>query len=267
MLPLVIYDFKVLCHNVLHETKGIDPRYQIDCIKLYWAYLFFRGPIRTKFFTHKTVIVDDGGTEDFPYWRKSFNPDYKAGRRPKTDLFYRVVEYGLQVSEKLNIDYYNIPAYEADDLAGHMVKIKRLHQSFDSSSELANRVFYLLTVDSDWLQLTGNGVYWINTGPWEPIVRGVPETIQWTKKRLKKDITHPQEIVAVKAIQGDKSDNLPPGCDPSLIDLVNPPKGYNLNDHPVAYQMRQSLMDETVTVDFNKAEGANKLYLKKRLGY
>lgn len=267
MLPLVIYDFKVLCHNVLHEIKDVNPINQIDCIKAYWAYVFFRGPLRTKYFNHKTIVVDDGGTEDYPYWRKSIYPEYKAGRRPKSDLFYRIVEYGIQTIEKINIDYYNIPTFEADDLAGHMVKIKRLYQSFDPNSPLANRIFYLLTVDSDWLQLTGEGVFWINTGPWEPILRGAPETIEWTKKRLKRDISHPQEIVAIKSIQGDKSDNLPPGCDPYLIDLVNPPAGYNLNNHPISHLMKQSLIDEKVTVDFNKAEKAHKLYLKKRLGY
>lgn len=248
MVPIVIYDFRVLAFKVMHTMDSFHLRTILDNLglpitapnydKLYksfaraaWGYLLNRGPLTTDYFPHIAVVVDDNSS-DRQYWRKDYYPNYKANRKTKLPHYYDIVYIGLEYvnSIKNAIYYFNLPGYEADDFAGAFVHAKRLDQSLG-----LNKVpeIHLYTVDSDWLQLVGNGVLWHNTGPWTPLIRGHEEAILWTKKRLKADITHPQQIVDVKMRQGDKSDNLPPGSPRYLIDLINlHPEWMLWNRHP-----------------------------------
>jgi 5'-3' exonuclease len=122
--------------------------------------------------------------------------------------------------------------YEADDIAASVVQLYRTK----AVPELNAREIYLHTVDTDWLQLTGEGVLWVNTGPWAPRLRDHVAALAYIeKKSLKRThkklggIKHPHDIVKVKVIEGDKSDNLVAGyVDPRMIDLLNPPAEFNL---------------------------------------
>lgn len=189
-------------------------------VKCLWVYTLNRGPEFLDYFDHLGVVVDDDNMTK-PYWRKEEFPDYKENRKPKPEVINTLASIGLQYANsiKSHVHYVSHPGLEADDIAGALVSIKRLMDKLNPEFE---RDIYLYTVDSDWLQLVGDGVYWCNTGPWEPRLRSVDEAIEWTKRRLKVEISSPREIVQVKSQQGDKSDNLPPGSDEDLIDLLNP---------------------------------------------
>lgn len=245
----------------LQETKKLYEDYP----KIAWALMLNRGPNAVDYQPHTAIIVDDNGAQ-IPYWRKQLFPDYKGNRSQKPDSFYSVAQQGLlyATNPKSPFLYLTKPAYEADDLAGAMVKIKRLCQSYLAQGQpslldynlspsneskvklIANRDIWLYTVDSDWLQLVGNGVTWYNTGPWEPRVRGPQEAIVWAKKRLKVDLQSPEQIVDTKMRQGDKSDNLPPGSPRYLIDLMNIHKDWELSTrHPDFYNQLWFVMTQT----------------------
>jgi hypothetical protein len=195
-----------------------------------WAVVANRGPNAVPYEPHTAVIVDDnGGT--IPYWRKQLYPQYKGNRKQKPDLVLSVGQLGLQYINQPNspYSYFSVPGYEADDLAGAFVYIKRLNQQLpDGDPLVAERPLWLYTVDSDWLQLVGNQVTWFNSGPWEPRVRGHLEAIEWAQKRLKVNLRHPSQIVDTKMKQGDKSDNLPRNTPRYMIDLMTGHPKYHL---------------------------------------
>lgn len=258
MTPLVIYDFRVLSFMILGCVQKLPEPIQVAglgtpelnkrvaYIKACWAMVLNRGPNAVDYQPHTTVVVDDNGGE-VPYWRKQIDSNYKGNRKQKPDLFYSIAQIGLNYINSSNsiFHYLSVPGYEADDLAGAFVYIKRQHQSLPKANlKIAERPIWLYTVDSDWLQLVGNGVTWYNTGPWEPRVRGASEACQWAKKRLKVNINRPDEIVDTKMKQGDKSDNLPPNSPRYMIDLMNSHPKYHLrNNDQIWAQLNLILTD------------------------
>ncbi len=219
--PITIVDFRVMSWKIYSFISSLsieNDKVFKNVVKSLWVNILNRGPDCMDYFESTVIVVDDDGNTK-PYWRKDVFPDYKQNRKQKPDLLGTISSIGLEyvTNPKNLIHYISYPGFEADDLAGALVLCKRLYENTKY-----NRHIYLYTVDSDWMQLVSNGVTWINSGPWEPRIRSTQETIKWTKKRLKRDIQAPSEIVQIKSEQGDNSDNLPPNCDPGLIDLVNP---------------------------------------------
>lgn len=241
-VPVVVYDFRVMSWLIFgvyeKQANHIPPEERAQYLKSCWAVLANRGPNAVPYQDHLAVFVDDNGSTT-PYWRKVLYPEYKAGRKQKPDQFLSVAQIGLDYicNPKSPFHYFTLPGYEADDFAGSLVYIKRLCQHLPTGHGdpivdlIANRELWLYTVDSDWLQLVGQGVTWYNSGPWEPRVRGVSEACEWAKKRLKVTISHPESIVDVKMVQGDKSDNLPPGSPRYMIDLMNQHPEHHLRNH------------------------------------
>lgn len=241
--PLVISDFRVLCWNIYRTLEGFEPAPEdlVPWIKASWALAANRGPNASDYVDHTVVFTDDSG-EVIPYWRKVLDPGYKGGRDPKPAGWLTVNQIGLDYVRAPNSPYHYIcrQGYEADDFAGALVQLKRQAQSLPSDDPevtlVANREIWLNTVDSDWLQLVGDGVTWFNTGPWEPRIRGPQETLEWASRRLKATISSPVQIVDVKMQQGDRSDNLPPGSPRYMIDLINSHPDYHLKNFPEVWE-------------------------------
>jgi hypothetical protein len=279
--PLAILDFRVLSwkiynamqshwgKTIVDQNEGADEKLLTTWVRASWATLINRGPAMLPRQGYTLVIADDNGAM-IPYWRKTElakanYPEYKGQRPQKTDRFLSVAQLGLEYIEKHGYHYISVPAYEADDIAGAAVHCKRLAQATVQCQDckipaeiekLAERPMLLYTVDTDWLQLVGNGVWWCNTGPWEPRVRGNKEAIEYTKKRLKATIGCAQEIVDVKMRQGDKSDNLPPGSPRWAIDLMNPLPKHHLIRQPAYNKLVAALLDERASTkpeNFDKA--------------
>jgi hypothetical protein len=278
MTPLMIYDFRVLSFLILGGVQKLPEPVQVSglgtpednqrvaYIKACWAMVLNRGPNCIDYEPHTAVVVDDNGTNP-PYWRRELFPAYKGNRGQKPDLFYSVAQIGLDYinSNSSPLHYLTVPGYEADDLAGALVYIKRQHQKLpDGDPAIANRPIGLYTVDSDWLQLVGNGVTWYNSGPWEPRVRGASEAIVWAKKRLKVSISRPEQIVDTKMKQGDKSDNLPPGSPRYMIDLMNSHPKYHLkNNEQIWRQLYLVLNDQIPNQTLSHFEKAKNFIMAK----
>ncbi|CBA17842.1 DNA polymerase I-like flap endonuclease (FEN) [Acaryochloris phage A-HIS2] len=174
--------------------------------------------------------------------------EYKGGRSEKPKLWQDVAKIGLSyISKKTGFYYFSQSGYEADDFAGAIVAHKR---SPGASEVLRNRDVFLYTVDRDWLQLVGDGVYWCNTGPWLPRLRDEEATLADVLKKEKVEISHPHGIVDAKVKSGDKSDNLPAGSPREVIDLLSPPKRYDLKRKPIFKTLEAACNDYRGNIDF-----------------
>jgi len=237
---MLIVDFRVLVWNITNsidpekilfgaKRQDISPKESLETfIKLQWIYALNRGPDWFQFPMDPSpmVICDD----ESPYWRSKIYPEYKKGRKPKPHEWFAVDVIGHRYLQRHNKRFalFSKPGFEADDHAGSILKIRNLLRLTHPNHWLTKHPIYLWTVDSDWIQLVDEKTTWLNTGPWEPKIRDPQRALEWAKKRLKVDIEHPQDLVFVKSQQGDPSDNLPPGVDIGLIDLINVDPAYSL---------------------------------------
>lgn len=239
-IPLTIYDFNVISFKILYLLENVPDEFLIDYIKCAWSYYLNRGSTCEDYRPHTAVVVDDNKFTQ-PYWRSLFLPSYKGTRKAKPARYFTVGDYGRRyIAKHQSIHYFTLPGYEADDFAGTFVYAKRQHQRLPGGDPvIANREIILWTVDSDWLQLVGDGVVWHNTGPWEPRIKHAPEVLEWAYRRFKWVLKHPSEIVDYKMQYGDKSDNLPPGTDRFMIDLMNQHPKYHLAKNPVIWDRIQ----------------------------
>lgn len=289
MIPLLIVDYRVLVFSALgclEKIPSVNPvtnqpanDLRNTFVQNIWPYILNRGTDVLNLREFTTVIVDDQkvpttqlsddlygqmldmGSKLLPdavYWRNLYYPEYKHGRKDKPADYGSVLAAGHNYfgNPKYPGYYLSKPLFEADDWAGAIVSYKRLcvnavarGMANEVTTAIANRPIYLWTVDSDWLQLVGDGVEWVNTGPWQPRLRGPKEAVTWwNKKREHRNhqIDSHLSIVSGKCVLGDKSDNLPPGTDRHLIDLTNPPHKWNLRrlEPSILYQV---LTDNTNT--------------------
>jgi 5'-3' exonuclease len=170
------------------------------------------------------VIVDDwpevdSGFEDPDrpiYWRHRYRPDYKGGRKSKPDSWDILTKAGYAAAAALGLPIVRERWMEADDLIAQYVRDR---EAYDICG------LAIWTVDTDLLQLVTSDaprpVVWYNT-PYPPFYRDEYTAVKYWLKRWKSVISHPREIAAYKSKHGDSSDNLPPGTDIGIIDLLNP---------------------------------------------
>ncbi|TWT12172.1 DNA polymerase I [Streptococcus sp. sy004] len=142
--------------------------------------------------THVLVAFDAGKTT----FRTDLFKDYKAGRAKTPEEFREQFPYIREMLTHLGITYYDLPNYEADDIIGTMAKL----------AEASNQPFEITIVsgDKDLIQLTD-----LNTVV-EISKKGVAEFEAFTPIYLKEKLgLTPQQFVDLKALMGDKSDNIP----------------------------------------------------------
>ena len=142
--------------------------------------------------THVLVAFDAGKTT----FRTEMFADYKAGRAKTPEEFREQFPYIREMLAARGIAYYDMAQYEADDIIGTLAKMA------ENTSE-----DYQITVvsgDKDLIQLTDeNTVVEISK-------KGVAEFEAFTPDYLmeKMGIT-PAQFIDLKALMGDKSDNIP----------------------------------------------------------
>jgi hypothetical protein len=159
------------------------------------------------------------------YWRhieahKLDMAEYKGGRGEKTTLFNIVQEEGYKYigSPGSTFHYVAKEFFEADDIAGHICRIKR---AASPRSKLAKRQVFLHTVDGDWQGLASDahGIYWANTGPWLPRLRSEREVCDYYLRKEGMHITSARGCYDFKVEYGDLGDNLYPGTPLRFFDL------------------------------------------------
>ncbi|HEK9954916.1 TPA: DNA polymerase I [Streptococcus equi subsp. zooepidemicus] len=142
--------------------------------------------------THVLVAFDAGKTT----FRTELFADYKAGRAKTPDEFREQFPYIRDMLGALGIAFYELEHYEADDIIGTLDKMaERTEIPFDVT---------IVSGDKDLIQLTdANTVVEISK-------KGVAEFEEFTPAYLmdKMRLT-PEQFIDLKALMGDKSDNIP----------------------------------------------------------
>jgi len=281
-VPIVIRDFSVLSHQIYNNLEKVQQRLRLytanpledkrvqQWVKASWALILNRAPDCLDDQPIFNVIVLDRKSPKYSvpvanmdkgYWRHHYMRDYwaeidpampvkdwcyKYGREEKSKAFYSAASVGSDYLTSLGVPVLSAPGYEADDFAGCLVQHKRMLKVSGIDQPLADTVIYLHTVDTDWLQLVGDGVYFCNTGPasWGARLRGEEEALIWLNKKILKrtlkaigGTNHPQDIIKMKMAEGDKSDNLGKGSPREVIDLMNPPAQFNIRNRKEGLNM------------------------------
>ncbi|HFR3938285.1 TPA: DNA polymerase I [Streptococcus suis] len=142
--------------------------------------------------THILVAFDAGKTT----FRTEMYADYKTGRAKTPDEFREQFPFIRQMLDAMGVKHYELDQYEADDIIGTLDKMaERTEIPFDVT---------IVSGDKDLIQLTDeNTVVEISK-------KGVAEFEEFTPAYLmeKMGIT-PTQFIDLKALMGDKSDNIP----------------------------------------------------------
>ena len=142
--------------------------------------------------THVLVAFDAGKTT----FRTEMYADYKGGRAKTPDEFREQFPFIREQLDHLGIRHYELAQYEADDIIG----------TLDKMAESTSVPFDVTIVsgDKDLIQLTDdNTVVEISK-------KGVAEFEEFTPAYLKEKMgLTPEQFIDLKALMGDKSDNIP----------------------------------------------------------
>ena len=137
------------------------------------------------------LVAFDKKTKTFRH--KEFE-DYKANRdKAPNELNY---QFGIlkDILDSLNVKYLDIDGYEADDIVGTFSKIAK-----DEDLETV-----IITGDKDYFQLVNDKVVVFLTR------KGISQMEEITVKSIEDDYgLSPKQLIDVKGLMGDKSDNIP----------------------------------------------------------
>lgn len=136
------------------------------------------------------VVLDKSG----PTFRHEEYQDYKGNRQSTPSELKQQFPIVRDVLDKLNIKYLEMDRYEADDIAGTIAKI----------GENQGKEVVLVTGDKDYLQLATDKTRVYITK------KGITEVKAYDRDGIIDEygIT-PEELIDLKGLMGDKSDNIP----------------------------------------------------------
>lgn len=187
-MKYLVVDGYALAHRAWHaypelkNNKGRDTRVTVG---------FFKQLIsRVKnLMDYKLIFVFDSPGGCF---RNEMSSDYKANRNKNSKSFYDQIDEIIRLC-KMIAPTYQVPGFEADDLAGSFVA-----QYVGPEDEAM-----LLTVDGDWLQLLKKGVTVLQ-------LKTIGSPVLWTRELFfeRNSGLTPSQLVDVKALCGDDSDNI-----------------------------------------------------------
>lgn len=141
--------------------------------------------------THVLVAFDAGKTT----FRTEMYAEYKAGRAKTPGEFKEQLPYIRELLTGLGVKYYELPNYEADDIIGTLAT-KVPKDEYD---------VVVVSGDRDLTQLASDDI------KVEVTVKGVSEIESYTPEHIaeKYDGLTPNQIIDMKGLAGDASDNIP----------------------------------------------------------
>ncbi|OTN90112.1 DNA polymerase I [Enterococcus sp. 7E2_DIV0204] len=141
--------------------------------------------------THVLVAFDAGKTT----FRTEFYSEYKAGRSKTPGEFKEQMPYIRELLTGLGVKYYELENYEADDIIGTLAT-KVPKDQFDVVVLSGDRDLTQLATDSVKVDIT---------------IKGVSDLETYTPAHVaeKYDGLTPNQIIDMKGLAGDTSDNIP----------------------------------------------------------
>ncbi len=175
-------------HNSLERFKN---RNGLHTNAIYAFNTMFENVMQKEQPTHVLVAFDAGKTT----FRTEMYAEYKGGRSKTPGEFKEQMPYIRELLTGLGVQYYELPNYEADDIIGTLAE-KVNKEEFD---------VVVLSGDRDLTQLASNEIKVDIT------VKGVSDIESYTPEHVaeKYDGLTPNQIIDMKGLAGDASDNIP----------------------------------------------------------
>lgn len=204
MEKLVLIDGNSLLNRAFYATPvfttkdGLPTNGVFGFVKLILKILSDKQP------THFAVAFDLRA----PTFRHKMYEDYKAGRKPMPEDLAAQLPVLKEVLRLMHVCVCELEGYEADDIIGTLAKKFKIPT-------------YIYTGDRDSYQLvdeTTNVCY---------TKRGVSDILELTAENFKDEIgLEPAQIIELKALMGDKSDNIPGVAGVGEVSAMNLLKKY-----------------------------------------
>lgn len=175
-------------HNSLERFKNRNGLYTNA---IYAFHNMFENVMQKEQPTHVLVAFDAGKTT----FRTEMYAEYKGGRSKTPGEFKEQMPYIRELLTGLGVKYYELPNYEADDIIGTLAE-KVDKEIFD---------VVVLSGDRDLTQLASKEIKVDIT------VKGVSDIESYTPEHVaeKYDGLTPKQIIDMKGLAGDASDNIP----------------------------------------------------------
>lgn len=165
----------------LYNSKGIN----VNAIKGF----FFRIKMLQDTFSPTYIVLCNDLSRDKTFRRKLYKP-YKANRKTHDEDIIQQIKYASQLASLLGYPFINNIEYEADDVLG---MISRYTHEHDMDC-------VIVSSDRDLYQLIQEDVF-----IYSPRTKEIVDLI-YLQDNYK---LTPQQWIELKAIQGDRSDNIP----------------------------------------------------------
>jgi DNA polymerase I len=186
--PPVLYliDISSYFYRAFHALPALSNSQGVPTNATYGVTTMLLKVLRERQPQHLALVFDAKG----PTFRHNMYKDYKANRPPMPEALVSQLPYIRKIIEALNLPALEYGGYEADDLICTLVRRAR-----EEGYEVE-----IISGDKDLLPLVAEGV-----DLWDPMkeARFDPAAI-----RAKYGLT-PEELVEVRALAGDASDNIP----------------------------------------------------------
>ncbi|MEO1781861.1 DNA polymerase I [Enterococcus diestrammenae] len=175
-------------HNAMEKFKNTNGLYTNA---IYSFHLMFDNVMAKEKPTHVLVAFDAGKTT----FRTEMYDAYKAGRAKTPGEFREQLPYIRQMINALGVQYYELPNYEADDIIGTLAN-QVDHDEFDVVIVSGDRDLTQLATDDIKVDIT---------------IKGVSDIETYTPAHIaeKYDGLTPKQIIDMKGLAGDTSDNIP----------------------------------------------------------
>lgn len=227
-------------HNSLERFKNHNG---LHTNAIYAFHNMFENVMQKEQPTHVLVAFDAGKTT----FRTEMYAEYKGGRSKTPGEFKEQMPYIRELLTGLGVKYYELPNYEADDIIGTLAE-KVDKETFD---------VVVLSGDRDLTQLASKEIKVDIT------VKGVSDIESYTPEHVaeKYDGLTPKQIIDMKGLAGDASDNIPGVTkigEKTAIKLLNQ-YGSVEGIYEHIDEMKQSKMKENLINDKEQAFLSKKL--------
>jgi len=183
---LYLIDISSYFYRAFHALPALSNSLGVPTNAAYGVTTMLLKVLRERQPQHLALVFDAKG----PTFRHELYGDYKAHRPPMPEALVSQLPYIRKIIDALNLPSLMHEGYEADDLIGTLVRRAR-EEGF---------AVEIISGDKDLLPLVADGV-----DMWDPMkgVRYDPAAIR------EKFGLNPEELVEVRALAGDASDNIP----------------------------------------------------------
>lgn len=189
---LVIIDSHALLHRAWH---AIPPLKTKDGLMVNAVFGFTSLVLNIIKETKPKYVLAAFDLPEETFRHKEFTA-YKAQRVKKEDAFYDQIPLAEEILKSLNIPILSRAGFEADDILGTIAKTV-----YDENKNIE---VLIVTGDLDMLQLVNDRIKVVT------LKHGFNDIITYDKTAVKERYgLRPDQLIDLKAIQGDQSDNIP----------------------------------------------------------